>query len=67
MFHSGLLLRNLAWDAIRMARCRVLSTKAGQHVDALWGRSRRLLTRPTFVEDPTAFAVVYPAASAGGS
>ena len=37
MFHNGLLLRNLAWDAIRMPAAGVLSTKTGQRVYSTWG------------------------------
>ena len=37
MFHKGLLLRNLAWDAIRMTAAGVLSTKTGQRVYSTWG------------------------------
>ena len=37
MFHNRLLLRNLAWDAIRMTAAGVLSTKTGQRVYSTWG------------------------------
>jgi len=37
MFHNGLLLRNLAWDAIRMTAAGVLSPKADSRVYSTWG------------------------------